>query len=157
LIAWTGEELAAMTVKDLDVGPEAVSVGLLRAPTPAGAFVVDVQLVAGEVSAGRRYVLTGADDLGELLDGDAAVEAAVHGDDLIVRHLGGPVAPFVRVRDGRPLEGDAAGWLRVSDSGFVLLPGEERVVRLTWPQAGSRVVAVDGLGLHTTERLIRCR
>jgi beta-mannosidase len=157
LIAWTGEELAAVTVKDVDVGPEAVSVGSLRAPTPAGAFVVDVQLVAGEVSAGRRYVLTGADDLGELLDGDAAVEAAVHGDDLIVRHLGGPVAPFVRVRDGRPLEGDAAGWLRVSDSGFVLLPGEERVVRLTWPQAGARLVAVDGLGLHTTERLIRCR
>jgi beta-mannosidase len=116
---------------------------------------VEVQLVAGEVRAERRYVLTGT-DFAELLDLRIEVEVEQCGDQLRVRHLGGPVAPFVRVRDGRPVLGDAGGWLRVSDSGFVLLPGEERTVDVRWRGAGSeRVIAVDGLGLHPGERLIR--
>ncbi|MGW1343987.1 glycoside hydrolase family 2 protein [Kribbella sp. NPDC002412] len=216
LVSWTGEELAATTLKDIALGPVPTTLGTLEAPTPPGPFVVDIHLAAGEVTANRRYILTGSQDLADLLDSQAELHAATHhvpadrltspdhpgpgdrltspdhpglgdphaspehapgdrltsphhpgsGDrhagsalqvcELVVRHVGGPVAPFVRVRDGRPPEGDSAGWLRLSNSGFVLLPGEVRVIQLTWPATGPRVVALDGLGLHPTERLIRC-
>ncbi|WP_433165087.1 glycoside hydrolase family 2 protein [Kribbella sp. CA-247076] len=167
LISWHGEELAVIIVKDVKIGPEATMLGPLRAPTPPGPFVVDVHLQAGEVHAERRYVLTGDHHLGSLLGprtsagADLAhlpgelpgIEVVMHGDSLVVRHRDGPVAPFVRIRDGRP--SDAPGWLILSDSGFVLLPGEERTIELQWSGAG--LVVVDGLNLHPVEWLIPCR
>jgi beta-mannosidase len=155
LLELSGAELTTTTFKDVDA--DAFLGAELRSPTPAGAFVVDLQLVAGDVRAQRRYVLTGAEDFAELLDQQIEVDAEFHGNSLTVRQVSGPVAPFVRVRDGRPLQGDAGGWLRVSDSGFVLLPGEERTIEIDWSGAGGdRVIAIDGLGLHRGERLIRC-
>jgi beta-mannosidase len=151
LLDLSGAELATMTFADAFVDAE------LRAPTPAGAFVVDLQFAAGEVRAERRYVLTGAEDFAELLDQRIEIDAECHGDSLTVRHVSGPVAPFVRVRDGRPRQGDAGGWLRVSDSGFVLLPGEERTIDIDWSGAGgNRMIAIDGLGIRPGERVIRC-
>ncbi|GAA1149379.1 glycoside hydrolase family 2 protein [Kribbella jejuensis] len=151
LIAPDGSVLAEVSYKDVD-SPD---VGELIAPTPPGPFVVEVMLTAGEVRTSRRYVLTGSDDFAELLDWHPEIEVDLVDDRLVVRHVAGPVAPFVRVRDGRPLSDDSAGWLRVSDSGFVLLPGEERVLDVRWEAAGGhRLIAVDGLGLD--ERLVRC-
>ncbi|HEY3558233.1 MAG TPA: glycoside hydrolase family 2 TIM barrel-domain containing protein [Kribbella sp.] len=151
LLSLSGEELTTMTFEDITLGE-------LKAPTPPGAFVLQVQLLAGDMPAAeRRYLLTGAEDFSELLDARAEIDVEWSDGQLVVRHVAGPVAPFVRVRDGRPLLGDAAGWLRVSDSGFVLLPGEERRLDVRWDGADNdRLIAVDGLGLHPTERLIRC-
>ncbi|WP_350279293.1 glycoside hydrolase family 2 TIM barrel-domain containing protein [Kribbella sp. HUAS MG21] len=155
LLSFGGAELAAVTFKD--VSDPVAFTGELRAATPSGPFVVDLELTAGEVRAERRYILTGADDLGELLDHRIEVEASLSGDTLRVQHLSGPVAPFVRIRDARPLQGDTAGWLQVSDSGFVLLPGEERTVAINWQgTAAEHLITVDGLGLHPAERHPRC-
>ncbi|TCC52365.1 hypothetical protein E0H75_00830 [Kribbella capetownensis] len=158
LVSYSGDDLAVLTVQDISLGPVAAAVGELRAPTPAGAFIVDLRLTAGEVDITRRYLLSGADDLSELLDAQTTLDVSSHGSDLTIRHMAGPVAPFIRIRDDRPLR-DSPGWLRPSDSGFILLPGEERVITLDWPNADGAEswVAVDGLGLHSTERLIRCR
>jgi len=158
LVSYSGDDLAVLTVKDLSLGPVAAAVGELRAPTPAGAFVVDLRLTAGEVDITRRYLLSGADDLSELLDAQTTLDVSSHGSDLTIRHMAGPVAPFIRIRDDRPLR-DSPGWLRPSDSGFILLPGEERVITLDWCNADGAEswVAVDGLGLHSTRRLIRSR
>ncbi|NIK54785.1 glycoside hydrolase family 2 protein [Kribbella shirazensis] len=154
LLTFNGAELTTLTCKDVSADAFADE---LRAATPTEPFVVDLQLVASDVRAERRYVLTGTDDFAELLDHRIEVDAELCGDQLRVRHLSGPVAPFVRVRDARPVQGDAGGWLRVSDSGFVLLPGEERMIDVRWCGAGGdRVIAIDGLGLHPRERLIRC-
>jgi beta-mannosidase len=154
LFSLSGEELTTISFKDVT---RAQDVGELRAPTPPGAFILQVRLAAGDVRAERRYLLTGAEDLSELLDGRAEIDVEWSDDQLVVRHVAGPAAPFVRVRDGRPWSDDAGGWLRVSDSGFVLLPGERRVLDVRWEGAGGdRLIAVDGLGLHPTERLIRC-
>ncbi|HET6737678.1 MAG TPA: hypothetical protein VFH76_02040, partial [Kribbella sp.] len=154
LFSLSGEELAGISFKDVT---RAQDVGELRAPTPPGAFILQVRLAAGDVRAERRYLLTGAEDLSELLDGRAEIDVEWSDDQLVVRHVAGPAAPLVRVRDGRPWSDDAGGWLRVSDSGFVLLPGERRVLDVRWEGAGGdRLIAVDGLGLHPTERLIRC-
>ncbi|TDW90343.1 beta-mannosidase [Kribbella pratensis] len=153
LLSFSGTELTTLTYKD--VSAEAFA-GELRAATPAEPFVVDLQLIAGDFRAERRYVLTGT-DFADLLDHRIEVDAELRGDQLSVRHLSGPVAPFVRIRDARPVQGDAGGWLRVSDSGFVLLPGEERTIDVCWHGVGGeRVIAIDGLGLHPRERLIRC-
>jgi beta-mannosidase len=158
LLAFTGEELASITFKDVEPSD---FLGELRAATPAGPFIVHLQLTAGEVAerpgnrptgtldVERRYVLTGADTLADLLDHRTEIDAELVGQQLIVRHVSGPAAPFVRVR--APTD----NWLRVSDNGFVLLPGEERTLDIRWEGAGC-VVAIDGLGLHPTERLIRC-
>jgi beta-mannosidase len=159
LVSFDGDELAALTVKDLDLGAGTVMAGELRATTPDGPFVVDVRLTAGAVQASRRYVLTGSADLGSLLDGQASLDASYATGRLTVRHLSGPVAPFVRVLDGRPYRGgdaDADGWMRCSDSGFVVLPGEEREIDINWRQAtGDLLVGIDGLGLGHDGRVVR--
>jgi beta-mannosidase len=144
LLAFTGEELASATFKDVE---PADFVGELRAATPPGPFIVDLALTAGDVHAERRYVLTGAEDFVDLLDQRTESDAELVGRRLIVRHVSGPAAPFVRVR------AESDNWLRLSDNGFVLLPGEERAVDVSWEGAGC-VLSVDGLGLR--ERLIRC-
>jgi beta-mannosidase len=156
VLTLSGKELAALDVHDLPVGPTAAVVGELCFPTPPGAFVVDLRLTqASTLQASRRYLLTGATDFAELLDGQAELDISLTGGQLIIRHLAGPAAPFVRVRDGRAQQDDSTGWLHPSDSGFVVLPGEERAVDLQWRHAGTtRLVAVDGLRL--LERLIRC-
>jgi beta-mannosidase len=109
----------------------------------------------------RRYVLTGSPDLARLLDGQAVLDTQYEDGRLAVRNLAGVVAPFVRILDGRPYRGgdsDADGWLHCSDSGFVLLPGEERTLSVSWHGAGGdRLISVDGLGLAHAERLIQCR
>lgn len=146
LLSFAGEELAIATFMDLE---PAELVGELRAKTPPGAFIVDLQLTAGEIRAERRYILTGAGDLAELLDHRTEIDVELHDQQLIVRHVSGPAAPFVRVRE------QTGQWLRLSDNGFVLLPDEERRIDLQVAGAGC-VIAVDGLGLHPAERLIKC-
>lgn len=161
LLSFDGEELAAATVKDVELAGGTVIAGELRAATPPGPFIVDVQLAAGAVRAVRRYVLTGSPDLARLLDGQAVLDTQYEDGRLAVRNVAGVVAPFVRILDGRPYRGgdsDADGWLHCSDSGFVLLPSEKRTLSVSWHGAGGdRLVSVDGLGLAHAERLIQCR
>jgi beta-mannosidase len=156
LVLLDGTELTRQMFPDVRLSGT-VEIGELRLPTPAGAFVVDLTVVAdNNLLATRRYLLTGARDLAELLTTRPQLEASEQDGRLTIRHVAGPVAPFVRVLDGRPLGSDADGWMVCSDSGFVLLPGEERVLDLDWVGVrGERLVSVDGLGLP--EGVVRCR
>jgi len=133
-----GTQVARATFGAKDLGDRPARLGELAVDTPLPAvFVLDLVLLAadGRCLATNRYLLSGTDDLGPLLDvGPAQVEASVDraGDrwEVRLRHGGGPAALGLRLEDARPI--DSAGWAEMDDGHVVLLPGESRSIAVRW-------------------------
>lgn len=109
--------------------------------------VLDLEVTdsrAGTVVARNRYVLSRTEDLAPLAKlAQTTLEVQRAGDGaLVVRNAGETLAHFVEVEDARPL--DEPGWAWIADSGFSLLPGEERVVPVSWEgvDAAARALSV---------------
>jgi beta-mannosidase len=126
-------------------------VGALTAAFEAGPpdlFLLDLRLMdtTGTIRASNRYTFSGTADLAPLLDvASAQVDVEVTRDDtgwsVRLGHAGGPAALGLVVTDDRPIA--MPGWAEVADSGFDLLPGEERTVSVRWadaPSEGRRLV-----------------
>jgi beta-mannosidase len=148
------------TVRLSAAGPVgAGSIGCELGTARPALFVLDLDLrVAGEAPVGNRYLLSGGPDFAALLDlPPATVHAELTADGdawtVLLRHAGGPAAPFLRLLDARPVS--APGWAVWDDNAVDLLPGEARTLRGTWrgaPAAG-RQVALDGW--NVPRRLLR--
>jgi beta-mannosidase len=138
----------------LDLGaPQAV--GELRCPLPDRVFLLDLSVRVGTGHSANRQVLTGAADFGELPAlAPARVSARVRADaatwEVRLRHESGPVAPFVRLLDGRPAGHD--GWVRTDDNAVDLLPGESRTLRCHWDGVApaDRRLRLDGWNVAPT-------
>jgi beta-mannosidase len=120
-------------------GDRAVRVGeqlLLEMADPPPLFCLDLWLEDEQrrARATNRYLLSGSSDFGALLDlAPARLEVRVEGDRLDLGHAAGPAAVGVTIEDDRPIE--APGWVEPDDNAFDLLPGEERLVRVSWAAA----------------------
>jgi beta-mannosidase len=116
-------------------------------PDGRGLLVLDLDLFGNdrETLATNRYLLGTGADLGDVLDLPIAgldVDVDRDGDawTIGIRHRAGPAAVDVLVADARAASD--AGWAELDDTGFDLLPGEERVVHVRWtcaPTTGRRL------------------
>jgi len=143
-IVGTDGTLAAESITPVDLDGQAPVVVLdreLQVPAAAGPLVLlDLTLATpdGAPVATNRYVLATGSDLAPLLDLAPARLAVNRTDDagdwcLRLSHRGGPAAIGVSIADDRPI--DDPGWAEPDDSGFSLLPGESRNVRVRWASA----------------------
>lgn len=135
---------------------EAVRLGSIDGPDRAlpRLFILELALSdgEGELRAANRYLLSGTEDFGALLDlAPATVIVDLDAHRLGLRHTGGPAALGIVVEDARPA--DAPGWLELRDNGFELLPGERRDVVVTWSDApaGGRALRVSGWNVEPVE------
>ena len=120
-------------------------------------FFLDLRLAdgAGRVRGSNRYLFSGSDDFGGLLDlprasVDIAVREAAGGSQLDIRHTTGPAAIGLFVEDARSIE--SAGWAELEDNGFDVLPGERRSVGLRWADAPDegRCLRISGWNISET-------
>jgi beta-mannosidase len=117
---------------------------------PEPLFFLDLQLTGddgGELAA-NRYLFSRTENLSPLLNAPATslAVACEPGDSgrVVLHNSGSHTAFFVWLEDGRDL--GAAGYLYCDDNHFCLLPGEQRVITVTWagvPQA-ERQLQVSG-------------
>lgn len=139
--------LAGVLVCELD-RPEDGILGLDRPED--GILVLDLTVQEDHRrSTSRQQVSTGSTfaALRHLDRARVDVDVSDDGPDawrLRLRHRGGPMAAFVQLLDDRPA--GVAGWLVVGDSGFDLLPGEERTVPIRWTDVApaQRRLRLDG-------------
>jgi beta-mannosidase len=146
----TGREVAAAEWTTDAARPRALgAIGCAAGELDGGPFVLDLAVRAGGRRRTNRYLLTAGTGFGALLALPPArlgvrLDSADDTWTLRLRHEDGPVAPFLRLLDGRPA--DRPGWPRWDDNAVDLLPGEEITLRCRWdgvPPADRRVV-LDG-------------
>ncbi|MHB8624723.1 MAG: beta-mannosidase [Aggregatilineales bacterium] len=122
------------------------SIGTFHAPLTGNldltdVFLLDLALKVGETTARTQYVFTRAETLAPLYalpTTQLRVEQRAGG--VTITNTGDHVALLVWLEDGRDLT--AAGFVYFEDNYFCLLPGEQRIVLVSWrdvPQAERQV------------------
>ncbi len=119
-------------------GDEPVRAGTIAVPLDrlrSDVFLLDLTAEGpGGETAGNRYLMTRADNLGPLLELPAAdLELAAVPGGVRLRHRSGPAALGIVLTDTRPY--DAPGWAVFADNVLHLLPGESRTVPVQWRDA----------------------
>jgi len=155
-----GTVLAHRTYQATALGGQPAELGTFEvsfAPARTQTVVLTVQLTddRGELARSRQLVTSGADFAELLRLPGAMITASVSAADperwtVALANAGPIAAPFIRIRDGRPV--DAPGWMVAEDSGFHLMPGESRWLTVGWSGAppSPRRILLDGFNLPTT-------